>query len=122
MRAIKQTFAIVELILVLPAALFMTALLLREVQPAAQTGRVVEWFSHHVVLGLDIFLVAMPLAAFIGGCAMVLRSWRRDAQFRRATLEMISTARAHVASLLIAGATLVAGGVLVVVAMHMITE
>jgi hypothetical protein len=122
MRATKQTFAIVELMLVLPAALFMTALFLREVQPAAQTGRLVDWFGHHVVVGLYIFLVAMPFAAFIGGCAMVLRSWRRDAQFRRATREMFSTAREHVASLLIAGATLVAGGVLAIVAMHMITE
>ena len=122
MRAIKQALAIVELILVLPASLFMAALFLREVQPAAQTGRLVEWFSHHVVLGLYIFLVAMPLAAFIAGCAMVLRNWRDDAQFRRAALEMFSTARAHVASLLIAGATLIAGSILALVAMHMITE
>jgi hypothetical protein len=122
MRVIKQSLAIVELILILPASLFMAALFLREVQPAAQTGRLVEWFSHHVVLGLYVFLVAMPLAAFLAGCAMVLRNWRSDAQFRQATLEMFSTARTHVASLLIAGATLMAGSILALVAMHLITE
>ncbi len=122
MKAIKRTIAIIELLLVFPAALFMIALFLREVQPLAQTGRLVEWFSHHVVLGLYVFLIAMPLAAFVVGCGIVLRSWRSDAEFRRATLEIITTVRAHVASLLIAGATLMAGGILAIVAMHMITE
>jgi hypothetical protein len=122
MKTIKQTIAIIELLLVFPAALFMTALFLREVQPLAQTGRLVDWFSHHVVLGLYVSLIAMPLAAFIVGCAIVLRSWRSDAEFRRATLEIFTAVRAHVASLLIVGATLVAGGILAIVAMHMITE
>ena len=122
MKSNKQTIAIVELLLVFPAALFMIALFLREVQPLAQTGRLVEWFSHHVVLGLDVFLIVMPLAAFIVGCAIVLHSWRSDAEFRRATMEIFTTVRAHVSSLLIAGVTLMAGGILVLVAMHMITE
>jgi hypothetical protein len=122
MRTIKRSIAIIELFLVVPAALFMIALFLREVQPLAQTGRLVEWFSHHVVLGLYVFLIAMPLAAFVVGCAIVLRSWRSDAEFRRATLEIFATVRAHMASLLIAGATLTAGGILAIVAMHMITE
>jgi len=122
MKTIKRTIAIIELLLVFPAALFMVALFLREVQPLAQTGRLVEWFSHHVVLGLYVFLIAMPLAAFVVGCAIVLRSWRSDAEFRRATLEILTTVRAHVASLLIAGATLMAGSILAIVAIHMITE
>jgi hypothetical protein len=61
MKTVKRTIAVVELLLVCPAALFMIALFLREVQPLMQTGRLVEWFSHHVVLGLYVFLVAMPL-------------------------------------------------------------
>lgn len=118
----KPTIATIELLLVLPAALFMIALFLREVQPLAQTGRLVAWFSHHVVLGLYVFLIAMPLAAFVVGCATVLRVWRSDAEFRRATRETFTTVRAHVATLVIAGATLMAGGILAIVAMHMITE
>ena len=122
MKTIKPTLAIIETLLVFPAALFLIALFLREVQPLAQTGRLVDWFSHHVVLGLYVFLVAMPLAAFIAGSAMVLRTWRSDAEFRRAAQEIFNTARAHAASLLIAGATLMAGSILAIVAMHMITE
>ena len=122
MKAIKRTIATIELLLVFPASLFMIALFLREVQPLAQTGLLVQWFSHHVVLGLYVFLIAMPLAAFLVGCAMVLRSWRSDAELRRTTLEVFASVRAHVASLLIAGATLMAGGILTLVAMHMITE
>jgi hypothetical protein len=122
MKAIKQTIAIIELLLVFPAVLFMVALFLREVQPLAQTGRFVEWFSHHVVLGLYVFLIAMPLAAFVIGCAIVLRCWCSSVEFRRATLEIFTTVRAHGASLLIAGVTLMAGGILAIVALHMITE
>jgi hypothetical protein len=122
MKTIKRTIAIIELLLVFPAALFMIALFLREVQPLAQTGRLVDWFSHHVVLGLYASLILMPLVAFVVGCAIVLRSWRSDAEFRRTTLEIFTAIRANVASLLIAGATLMAGGILAIVAMHMITE
>ena len=122
MKTINRTIAIIELLLVFPAALFMTALFFREVQPLAQTGLLVEWFSHHVVLGLYVFLIAMPLAAFLIGCAMVLRGWRKDVEFRQATLEIFTTVRPHVASLLIAGVTLMAGGILAIVAMHMIGE
>ena len=100
----------------------MTALFLREVQPLAQTGLLVDWFSRHVVVGLDLFLIVMPLAAFVIGGAMVLRSWRSDTEFRQAALEIFATVRRHVASLLIAGATLLAGGIFALVAMHMITE
>jgi hypothetical protein len=122
MRTIKPTVAIFDLLLVFPAALFMLALFLREVQPLAQTGRLVDWFSHHVVLGLYVFLVAMPLAAFVAGSAILLRTWRRDLEFRRAALQMLDTARVHAAPLLIAGTTLLAGSILAIVAMHLITE
>ena len=71
---------------------------------APYNGRLVEWFSHHVILGLYVFLIAMPLTAFVIGCAIVLRSWSSDAAFRQATLESFTMVRAHLASLLIAGA------------------
>jgi hypothetical protein len=122
MRTIKPTVAIFELLLVFPAALFMLALFLREVQPLAQTGRLVDWFSHHVVLGLYLFLVAMPLTAFVAGSAILLRAWRSDLEFRQAALQMLDTARAHAAPLLIAGTTLLAGSILAIVAMHLLTE
>jgi anti-sigma factor RsiW len=127
MNAIKRTLAATELLLVLPATLFMTALFVRNLQPApyepAQTARrVVEWYSARPPLGLHVFLIAMPLAAFVIGCASVLRSWRGDEELRQAALKTLAAARTHLATVLIAGATLVAGSVLAIVALHVITD
>jgi hypothetical protein len=127
MKTIKRTIATAELLLVFPAVLFMTALFARNLQPEqyepARTAlRLVEWFSVRPVLGLYVFLMALPLAAFIIGGTVVLRSWRGDAELRRAALETLAIVRAHLATLLIAGATLVAGAILAIVAMHVITD
>jgi hypothetical protein len=122
MSASKRSIAIIELLLVTPASLFMIALFMRDVQPAAQTGRVVAWFSHHLILGLYVSLVSMPLAAFVIGCTVMMHGWRNDGEFRLAALRITATARGHLATLLIAVATLMAGGILTIVGMHMITE
>jgi hypothetical protein len=127
MNKIKRAIAITELFLVFPAALFMTALFVRNIQPApyepAQTARrLVEWFSARPFLGLDIFLIALPLAAFVIGGATLLRCWRRDAALRQAALDTLAIVRAHAAPLLIAAATLISGCILAVVALHMITD
>lgn len=118
----NKRFAIIELLLVTPASLFMIALFLRAVQPALRTGLLVEWFSHRFILGLCVFLFLMPLAAFVAGCTLIFRSWRADVEFRIAALKTLATAREHLSSLLIAVATLMAGGILAIVAMHMVTE
>jgi hypothetical protein len=127
MNTIKRTIAATELLLVFPAALFMTSLFVRNLQPApyepAQTARhLVEWFSARPLLGLDVFLIALPLAVIVIGCAALLHGWRSDAELRQAAQETLVAGRAHLATLLIAGATLMAGGILAVVAVHMITE
>ncbi len=127
MNAFKRTVAILELLLVFPAALFMTALFVRELQPqqyepARSAQRVVDGFSARPHLGLDVCLIALPFAALVIGCATVLRSWRKDAELRHAAFQTLAAIRAHLAALLIAGATLTAGCILAVVAMHMITD
>ena len=127
MSTIKRTIAATELLLVFPAALFMTALFVRDLQPvqyepARTAQRLVDWFSARPLLGLYVFLIALPFAAFVIGGATVLRSWRSDAELRQAALETLAAVRAHLATLLIAGATVMAGGILAIVALHMITE
>jgi hypothetical protein len=127
MSTIKRTIAATELLLVLPAALFMTALFVRNLQPApyepAQSARrLVEWFSAHPPLGLQLFLIALPFTAFVLGCATLLRSWRGDAALRQAARETLAAVRAHLATLLIAGATLVAGCSLAIVFLHMAAD
>lgn len=127
MNALKRTIAATELLLVLPAALFMISLFVRNLQPApyepATTARrVVEWFSAHPPLGLQLFLIALPFMAFVIGCATLLRSWFRDAELRQATVRTLTAVRAHLATVLIAGATLVAGCSLAIVFLHMAAD
>jgi hypothetical protein len=127
MNAIKRAIAIIELLLVFPAALFMTALFARDIQPAPyepsqSARRLVDWFAARPVLGLDILLIALPFAALVIGGATVWRIWRTDAEFRRAAWESLATVRAHLPALLIAAATLAAGGILAIVALHVITD
>ena len=126
-NTIRRTIAATELLLVFPAALFMSALFVRNIQPApyepAQTARrLVEWFSGRPILGLDIFLMALPFAAFVIGCATVRHLWRSDAQLRLVALETLVAVRSQWAGLLIAGATLIAGWILAIVALHMIAD
>jgi len=127
MNKIKRTLAATELLLVLPAALFMAALFVRNLQPApyepAQTARrLVEWFSARPLLGLDVFLIAMPLAVIVLGSASLLHGWRSEPELRRTARETLVAFRAHLSTVLIAGATLMAGGILAVVALHVITD
>ena len=127
MKKIGGAIALLELFLVFPAALFMTALFARNVQPPpyepAQTARrLVDWYAARPVLGLDIFLIAMPLLALGLGGAILLRHWRADAELREAPGHAVLVLRAHLAAVLIAAATLLAGGILAIVALHMITD
>jgi hypothetical protein len=125
--SLKRVVAASELILVFPGALFMTALFFRNIQappyqPAEAARQVVAWFSARPRLGLDVFLIALPFTALVIGCITAVRSWRGDEEFRSAALDCIATIRAHAATLLVAVATVLAAGILGIVALHMITE
>jgi hypothetical protein len=116
-----------ELVLIFPAVLFMSALFVQNLQPPpfepAQTARrVIAWFSVRPLLGLDVFLIALPFAVFVAGLMTVLRRWAGDSEFRDAVREVAGVVRAQMATLLVAGATLMAGSVLAIVALHMMTE
>lgn len=126
-KAINRTIAIVELLLILPGVLFMTALFVRNFQlppyePAQSARLVVHWFSTRPHLGLHVFLAGMPFAAFVIGCVTVLRTWRSDANLRLAALQTLAAVRSQGAAVLIAVSTLLAGGILAIVALHMISD
>jgi len=127
MNTIRRSIATLELLLVCPASLFMLALFLRAIQPPqyqpAQTARlVVDWFAARPHVGLDLCLIALPFIALIIGCLAVLRAWRTDAQLRESALQTLAAIRANFSALLIAAATLVAGGILSIVALHIVTD
>ncbi len=124
---IKRSIATLELLLIAPATLFMLSLFLRNVQPApyqpAQSARlIVDWFAARPHIGLQIFLIALPFAALILGAATTLRTWRNDPRLRQLASDTVATLRAQASFLLIAAATLVAGSILAIVALHILTD
>ncbi len=127
MHTAKRALAATELVLISPATLFMTALFVRNLQPqqfepAHSAQRIVMWYASQHGLGLWGLLIALPLAVLLIGGATLLRNWREDAALRGAAQQMFTTIRAHAATLFIAAATVTAGGILAIVALHVITD
>ena len=127
MNIMKRAIAATELLLIFPAALFMTALFVRNLQPleyepAHTAERIVTWYSGRPHIGLWVLLIALPLAVLITGCGTLLRNWRDDVALRQAARHTLAAIRAHLAMLLVAGATLTAGGILAIVALHVLTD
>ena len=123
----KRAIATAELLLIFPAALFMTALFVRNLQPvqyepAHTAQRIVTWYAERPHIGLWVLLIALPLAVLVTGFATLLRRWRDEVELRRAAWDTFAALRAHLSALLVAGATLAAGGILGIVALHMLTE
>jgi hypothetical protein len=127
MQTLKRAIAATELILIVPAALFMTALFVRNVQPlqyepAHTAQRIVMWYAARPHVGLWVFLIALPFVVLVTGCATLLRSWNDDVQLRQAAAQAFTALRAHLAMVFVAAATLTAGGVLAIVTLHVLTD
>jgi hypothetical protein len=123
----KRAIAATELLLIFPAALFMTALFVRNLQPlqyqpAHAAEWIVTWYTVRPRIGLWGLLIALPLAVLVTGCGTLLRSWKHEVELRRSARQTLAAISEHLATLLVAGATLTAGGVLAIVALHMLTD
>ena len=117
MQTGKRAIAATELLLLFPAALFMTALFVRilpplEDEPVRIAERIVAWYAERQWT-LWVLLIALPLAVVVTGCATLMRG---DA---RQTLAAI---RANLATRSVAAATLTAGGILLIVVLHMLAN
>jgi hypothetical protein len=124
MNANKRAIAATELVLIFPAALFMIALLARRLQllpyePARIAERIVMWYAGRGWT-LWVLLIALPLAVLVIGGATLLRSWRDDTESRQAARQPSTAIHLHLATWIIAAATLAAGVILAVVAVHML--
>lgn len=127
MKTIRRSVAALELLLVFPAVLFMTALFARSIQPQqfepAHTAQlIVDWYAARTHIGLWLFLIAFPLTVLLIGAVMLLREWRRDESLREATRKLLSLVRIHAATLLIACTTATALCILAIVTLHVITD
>ena len=127
MNIAKRAIAATEVLLIFPAALFMMALFVRNLQPlqyepARTAQRIVDWYAVRPRIGLWGLLIGLPLAVLLTGCSTLLRNWNREVQLRQAAWQTLAAIRAHLATILIAGATLTAGGILGIVALHILTD
>jgi hypothetical protein len=124
MNTTRRTIAAMELLLIFPAALFMSALVARRLQPlhyepAHAAQQIVLWYAARPWT-LWVLLITLPLAVLVTGCAALLRSWNDDVALRQAARHPLVAIRGHVATLFVATTTLTAGVVLAVVTVHML--
>jgi hypothetical protein len=97
--------AALELVLTLPAALFLTAVIAPSLvsQPAPTAHSLVMWYAERMWT-LWVLLLALPLIALVIGCATLPRL------------------RPDLGAILVAMGTLAAGGVLAIVILHMLAN
>jgi len=128
-KIFRRAIAATDLLLIFPAVLFMTPLF-----SATYTGAIPT--SAHCSADRELVHQGTGLARALGAADGVATGnaghWRSNAaaavgkaigRVRQATArQMFGVARAHLATLLIAAATRAAGGILVIVALHAITD
>jgi hypothetical protein len=118
-----RVIAVLELVLILPAVLFMTALALRNLQslqfvPAQQ---LVMWYAGRMWT-LWVLLFGLPFIVLVSGCAELVRNWKRNISVSLTSQKSLTMALAHLASLVIAATTLIAGVILAIVGLHVLAN
>ncbi len=121
-----RVIAIMELVLIFPAGLFMTALVLRNFQPlqyepARSAQQLVRWYAGRMWT-LWFLLLGLPLIVLVSGCAELLRSFNRDIVLPFTSRKSLAWVRTHLSSLFIAATTLTAGVILVIVVLHVLAN
>ena len=121
-----RVIAFIELVLICPAALFMAALVLRNLQPlqsepAHSAQQLVMWYAGRMWT-LWVLLLGLPFTVLVTGCAALLHSWNRDVVMPSTALQSLGMIRADLATLVIAATTLIAGFILAIVVLHMLAN
>jgi hypothetical protein len=125
MRTLTRIIAVSELLLIFPAALFMTALVVRNLRPqyelAHTAQRIVMWYSGQMWT-LWVLLLALPFAVLVTGCVTLLRGWNHDLELPNIAQRSRAVFRTYPATLLVAATTVAAAAILVIVVLHMLAN
>jgi hypothetical protein len=119
MSANRRTIAALDVLLLLPAALFMGSLVMREFG-SGTAHRIVMWYAGRVWT-LWILLIALPLVALLTGAATLVKDWSAEGKLRQVVRQPLTVLRTELALVVIAAATLVAAGILAIVMLHMLS-
>src|SRR5947208_6948702 len=98
MNNVKRLIATVEVVLVMPAALFMIALFVRNIQPqqyepAHTAQQIVLWYAARPHVALWILLIALPFAGLLVGSTTLVRMWRSEPALRHAAEQVMAGIR-----------------------------
>jgi hypothetical protein len=128
MKSIQRAaIAAAELLLISPAMLFFAALFARSIQPiqyepAHTAQQIVNWYATSPGIGLKLLLSALPFTVLLVGCVVLAREWKANESLRQSIRLALGIVHTHLATLLIGAATLAAGGILAIVAVHVATD
>jgi hypothetical protein len=116
--------AVLQLVLIFPAALFMAALVARNIgplqyEPAHIAQQIVMWYAGRLWT-LWVLLFALPCIVLVSGW-MVLRAWNRNTEHHGARRSLAST-RPHWQVRLVSVATVASTGILAIVVFHALTH
>jgi ABC-type Fe3+ transport system permease subunit len=130
MRRRTSAIAALDLVLLFPAALFMAALVFRNLGrnlgplpygPAHTAQQIVLWYAGKVWT-LWVLLVALPLVVLASGSATLLRGWDQNGELPHTARPSPHVISAHPATILVALTTLAAAGILAIVVLHMLAN
>ena len=122
----KSIIAATELVLIFPAALFLTAVVARHLQPlqyepAHTAQQIVTWYSVRYWT-LWVLLISLPFAALLTGCVTLLSNSNGGNEGQQAGRQRSAAIRTQLSTRVIAAETLAAGLILAVVALHMLAN
>lgn len=118
--------AFTEWLMVSPAAVFITAAILRDLQPSqyepARTSWVIfNWTITHISSnGAAVLFMGLPTLAIILGCAILGRTWRNDEEFRSDVKGSLGFLRRYASVVFVMAATVLAGAILAFAVVHVI--
>jgi hypothetical protein len=126
MRIPTRIIAATQLVLVVPAALFMTAVLVAagdapKYDLARVAQRIVIWYSGRMWT-LWLLLLALPCVVLIAGSATLLAAWNRGIEVPHSARQSLATIQTPLATLGVAGTTLASAAILAIVVLHMLAH
>ena len=123
MNANKHYVALMEVLLILPAAIFMASLVVRELPASGldvAAQRAVMWYAERQWT-LWLLLVTLPLVVLVVGCATLLQG--RDAdRLRTAVHTPLAAISTDGTTIFIAALTFVAAAILAIVGLHVLAN
>ena len=117
----RRIIAATQLVLIFPAALFLTAVVARHVQSLQFAQEIVTWYSVRYWT-LWVLLISSPLVALLNGCIVLLHNSNDGTDEGQITKQPFAAIRTELPVQIIAAATLTAGLILVVVVLHMLAN